>query len=32
MNLKDIAILKLKNVDYRCSISGIRESEAIKSL
>ena len=32
MNLRDIAILKIKNVDYRSIISGISKSEAIKLL
>ena len=31
MNLSDIAILKLKVIDYGCIISGISKSEAIKS-
>ena len=29
MNLSNIAILKIKNADYRCIISGIIGSEAI---
>ena len=32
MNLSDVAILKIKNADYRCIISGIRTSEAINLL
>ena len=32
MNLNDIAILKIKNADYRCIVSGISKSEAIKLL
>ena len=28
MNLSDIASLKIKNVDYRCVITGISKSEA----
>ena len=32
MNLSDVAILKIKNADYRCIISGIRKSEAINLL
>ena len=29
MSLSDIAILKIKDSDYRCIISGIRKMEAI---
>ena len=29
MNLSDIAILNIKNADYRCIISGISKSEAM---
>ena len=29
MNLSDIAILKIKNADYCCIITGISKSEAI---
>ena len=29
LNLCDIAILKIKNVDYRCIVTGISKSEAI---
>ena len=29
MNLSDAAILKIKNTDYRCIITGISKSEAI---
>ena len=29
MNLSEIAILDIKNVDYRCITSGIVKSEAI---
>ena len=29
MNLSDIAILEIKNVDYRCIISKISKSEAM---
>ena len=29
MNLRDIAILKIKSVDYSCIISGISKNEAI---
>ena len=29
MNYSNIAILKIKNVDYRCIITGISKSEAI---
>ena len=32
MNFSDIAILKIKNADYRCIIIGISKSEAIKLL
>ena len=32
MNLSNIAILKIKNADYRWIISGISKSEAIKLL
>ena len=32
MNLSDVAILKIKNADYCCIISGIRKSEAINLL
>ena len=32
MNLSDIAILKIKNADYCCIISGISKIEAIKLL
>ena len=32
MNFKDIAVLKIKNTDYRCIITGLSKSEAIKSL
>ena len=32
MNLSDFAMLKIKNADYRCIISGISKSEAIKIL
>ena len=32
MNLSDIAILKIKNADYRCIISRINKSEAINLL
>ena len=32
MNLSNIAILKIKNVDYCCIINGIGKSEAIKLL
>ena len=32
MNLSDIAILKIKGSDYRCIITGIIKSEAIKLL
>ena len=32
VNLSNIAILKIKNADYHCTISGINKSEAIKSL
>ena len=30
MNLSDIAILNIKGSDYRCIISGISKSEAVK--
>ena len=30
MDLSNIAILNIKDSDYRCIISGIRKSEAIK--
>ena len=30
INLSNIAILKIKNADYRCIITGISESEAIR--
>ena len=30
MNLSNIAILKIKNADCRCIISGISKSEAVK--
>ena len=30
MDLKNIAILKFKNADYCCIISGIRKSETLK--
>ena len=29
MNLRNVAILKIKNVDYRCIITEISKSEAI---
>ena len=32
INISNIAILKIKNVDYRCIITGISKSEAIKLL
>ena len=32
MKLSDITILKIKNLDYRCIITGIRKREAIKLL
>ena len=32
MNLSNIAILKTKNANYRCIITGISKSEAIKLL
>ena len=32
MKLDDIAILKIKNADYHCIISGINKIEAIKLL
>ena len=32
MNLSNIAILKIKNVDYRCIATGISKREAIKLL
>ena len=32
MNLRDIAISKIKNADYRCIISGTSKSETIKLL
>ena len=32
MNFNNITILKIKNSDYRCIVSGIRKSEAIKLL
>ena len=32
MNLSNIYILNIKNVDYRCIISGINKSEAINLL
>ena len=32
MNLSNITILKIKDTDYRCIISGIQKSEAIKLL
>ena len=32
MNLSNIAILKIKNADYCCIISGINKSEAIELL
>ena len=32
MNLSNIAILKIKNVDYRCITTRISKIEAIKSL
>ena len=32
MTLNDIAILKTKNADYRCIITRISKSEAIKLL
>ena len=32
MNLSNIAILKIKNAEYRWIISGISKSEAIKLL
>ena len=31
MNLSDVAILDIKNADYRCIISGISKREVIKS-
>ena len=30
MNLSDIAVLKIKNANYRCIITGIFRNEAIK--
>ena len=32
MNLNDIAILKIRNTDYHCIITGISKIEAIKLL
>ena len=32
MNLSDITILKIKNVDYRCIISGMSKIEVINIL
>ena len=32
MNLSDIAILKIRNTDYHCIITGISKIEAIKLL
>ena len=32
MNLSDIAILNIKNADYRCIIKEINKSETIKLL
>ena len=32
VNLSDIAILKIKNANYRCIITGNSKSEAIKLL
>ena len=32
MNQSSIAILKIKNADYHCIITGISKSEAIKLL
>ena len=32
MDLSDIAILKIKNASYRCIVTGISKSEAIKLL
>ena len=32
MNLNDIAILNIKDANYRCIITGISKSEAIKLL
>ena len=32
MNLSDIAILKIKNIDYCCIITGISKNEAIQLL
>ena len=32
MNLNEIVILKIKNADYRCIISGISTSKAIRLL
>ena len=32
INLSDIAILKIKNADYRCIISRTSKSDAIKLL
>ena len=29
MNIRNIVILKIKNADYRCIITGISKSEAI---
>ena len=30
MNLRDVAILNIKNADYHCIITGIIKSEAVK--
>ena len=32
MNLSDIAILKIKNIDYCCIITGISKNEAMQLL
>ena len=32
MSLNDVALLKIKNINYCCIISGISKSEAIKLL
>ena len=32
MNLRNIVVLKIKNADYRCIITGVSKSEAIKLL
>ena len=32
ININDIAILKIRSVDYRCNINGIIKSEALNLL